>query len=455
MTLSALYEHFLAHPTVTTDTRHCPEGSIFFALRGAKFDGNQFAAQALEAGCALAVVDDAQVVADERYLLVDDVLASLQALAQHHRLALGTPIVQITGTNGKTTTKELVAAVLSERYNILYTEGNLNNHIGVPLTLLRLRPEHEIAVIETGANHPGEIALLSNLVQPTCGLITNVGKAHLEGFGSFEGVIRTKTELYAHLRERNVQCSQANASGEQRAFIFLDTDNEHLAPLATDLPQCTYSEVGGQGQVQGEVLSCAPLMNLHWQETERGEWHVVHTQLIGAYNLKNVLAAVSIGLRFGVSPEQIDHALAHYSPRNNRSEFRQTAHNRLIVDAYNANLSSMQAAIQNFAQIDDAQKLMILGEMRELGSASAAAHAEVLQLAASAGCREVWLVGSEFSTAYAATFALTPQLIAARIRLFGNVEAVQNHLREQPLTDHLVLIKGSNGTRLFELPEAL
>lgn len=455
MTLSALYEHFLDHPVVTTDTRNCPEGSIFFALRGAKFDGNQFAAQALEAGCALAVVDDAAVVADERYLLVDDVLSTLQQLARHHRLALGTPIVQITGTNGKTTTKELVAAVLSERFNILYTEGNLNNHIGVPLTLLRLRPEHEMAVIETGANHPGEIALLSDIVQPTCGLITNVGKAHLEGFGSFEGVIRTKTELYAHLRTRNAELQKANATTEEAAFLFLDMDNEYLVPLATDLPQCSYSEVGGEGQVQGEVLHCAPFMHLRWGAMPEGQWHEVGTQLIGAYNLKNALAAVAIGLRFGVSPEQIDHALANYVPRNNRSEFRQTAHNRLIVDAYNANLSSMQAAIRNFAQIEDAQKLMILGEMRELGSASAAAHAEVLQLAASAGCREVWLVGGEFSTAYAATFALTPQLIAARIRLFGNVEAVKNHLREQPLTDHLVLIKGSNGTRLFELPESL
>lgn len=463
MTLSALYELYLAHPIVTTDTRRCPKGSIFFALRGANFDGNQFAAQALEAGCALAVVDDAAVVKGEQYVLVDDVLTTLQQLASHHRQILGTPIVQITGTNGKTTTKELVAAVLSQRYNLLYTEGNLNNHIGVPLTLLRLRPEHEMAVVETGANHIGEIALLSDLVQPTCGLITNVGKAHLEGFGSLEGVVQAKTELYTHMRQRHeevlpsdiVQFDSLLTSGVKPPFVFLDTDNELLVPYAEGLSQATYSETGGKGKVQGEVERCAPFMTLRWRTQPEGEWHRVETQLIGAYNLKNALAAVSIGLCWGVDEAQIDQALANYRPQNSRSEFRLTPHNRLIVDAYNANLSSMRAAIENFAQIDAPNKLMILGEMRELGSSSAAAHAEVLQLAATAGCRELWLVGSDFSTAYAATFALTPQLSAARVRLFGNVEAVKNRLREETLTDHLILIKGSNGTRLFELPELL
>lgn len=445
MELQELYEIFKRHAVVTTDTRHCPEGSIFFALKGATFDGNQFALQALSAGCAYAVVDDVQVAAaDVRCLWVDDVLTTLQQLAHYHRLQLGTPIVQITGTNGKTTTKELMAAVLAEKYNVLYTQGNLNNHIGVPLTLLRLTPEHDVAVVETGANHPGEIAMLSEMVSPDCGLITNVGKAHLEGFGSFEGVVRTKTELYTHIRRRRLDADSDSP------FIMLDLDNPHLAPLGHDLAAFTYSEMAGEGDVKGEVADCAPFLTLHWQQTG-GTLHKVETQLIGAYNLKNVLAAIAVGLRFGVSGEQIDHALHCYRPNNSRSEFRQTAHNRLVVDAYNANLSSMHAAIENFRCISEPHKMMILGDMRELGEASEKAHEEVAQLAASAGCETVWLVGDLF-----ARHPLTPpQDGATRFVHFADVEAVMAELQAHPITGHLILIKGSNGTRLFQLPEHL
>ncbi len=450
MELSALYDLFRQHPTITTDTRHCPTGSLFFALRGANFDGNTFARQALEAGCAYAVVEDPKVAEDEpRCLLVDDVLTTMQQLAQLHRQTLNTPILQITGTNGKTTTKELTAAVLAEKFNVLFTEGNLNNHIGVPKTLLRLTPEHEFAVIETGANHPGEIAQLSEIVQPNCGLITNVGKAHLEGFGSFEGVIATKTELYRHIRATNARHTPGD--DELPGFIFLHGDNPYLVPLAEGLPTLTYGSVGRGYNVEGEVLACTPFLSIRWRKQGSSDWHKVQTQLIGAYNLDNILAAILVGLCFKVPMTRIDHALSHYTPTNNRSEFRQTAHNRLIVDAYNANLSSMQAALENFRQISDAHKMLILGEMRELGSASATAHTEVANLALTTGAEEVWFVGEGF----AHTLPKVIDRSAPRIRYFSEVATVQAELKAHPLTDRLILIKGSNGTKLFLLPELL
>lgn len=448
MEISRLYEIFCQHPVVTTDTRDCPEGSIFFALKGAHFDGNRFALQALEAGCAYAVVDDAETAAaDKRCILCDNVLTTLQQLAAHHRRHLNTPILQITGTNGKTTTKELVAAVLSERYNVLYTIGNLNNHIGVPKTLLRLTNEHEFAVIETGANHIGEIAALSEIVQPDCALITNVGKAHLEGFGSFEGVIAAKTELYDFIRRRNNASPDEN---KQTAFIFLPADNPHLVPHAEGLPAFTYGSENSGTDIEGAAMACDPFLTFRWRE-RGGEWHRVSTRLIGAYNLHNLLAAVAVGRHFGVAPNRIDAALARYAPNNSRSEFRRTTRNRLIIDAYNANLSSMQAALENFRLIADVQKTAILGEMRELGATSLAAHSEVVTLAAAAGCREVWLVGAQFAAADAPSTDVSPTLF----RYFSDVEAVKSELRNHPLVDQLILIKGSNGTKLFELPELL
>ena len=456
MSIAEFYELFLRHPHVSTDTRHLVKDSLFFALKGASFDGNQFALQALEAGCAYAVVDDYQIAQkDERCIYVDDALVALQVLAAYHRRQLGTPILQITGTNGKTTTKELVAAVLSERLRVLYTEGNLNNHIGVPLTLLRLTDEHEFAVIETGANHVGEIAILSDIVQPNCG-ITNVGKAHIEGFGSFEGVIQAKTELYENIRKRNMQLleevdgSVQFREGSTPIFVFLNGDSPHLAPRAEGLPTLTYGSPDHGYVVEGEVVSCDPFLTFRWRKNG-GQWHEVNTQLIGAYNLDNALAAVLVGLTYNVHVASIDKALRNYSPNNNRSEYRKTERNRLIIDAYNANLSSMHAALQSFAQTEDAHKMMILGDMRELGTASADAHAEVLQLALTTGSQQVWLVGSEFAQALT-TLPADQKVI---FRTFPDVEAVKAELEAQPLNDQLILIKGSNGTRLFQLPELL
>lgn len=416
MTITELYNIFLEHPVVTTDSRDCPEGSLFFALKGASFDGNEYALKALELGSAYAVVDNPQYATDDRCILVDDVLTTLQQLAHHHRVTLGTPVIGVTGTNGKTTTKELIAAVLSKKYNILYTQGNFNNHIGVPKTLLQLRPEHEIAVIEMGANHPGEIKTLVDIVCPDCGLITNVGKAHLEGFGSFEGVIRTKGELYDKLR----------ATGK---FAFVDAENEHLMGIVNGLRTEEY--------VKGNVVACDPFLRFTWQGGE------VATHLIGAYNMKNMLAAATVGLHFGVTEEQINEALSDYCPSNNRSQLTVTNSNKLIVDTYNANPTSMMAALQNFRDMQVSPKMAILGDMRELGNVSVEEHQKIINFLTDSNLTDIWLVGEEFAK------------VAGDFRSFANVEDVKAELAVHPIHDKYILIKGSNGIKLFQLPELL
>jgi len=435
-----LYELFKQHPVVTTDSRDCPKGSLFFALKGDNFDGNRFALQALEKGCAYAIVDDPELEANPNCILVPDVLTALQQLARDHRRAMHTPIVGITGTNGKTTTKELTAAVLRERYQTLATEGNFNNDIGVPKTLLRLTPADEVAVVEMGASHPGDIKRLVEVVEPDCGLITNVGMAHLQGFGSFEGVVRTKGELYDYLRQR------------QGSITFIDAANPHLMGMAEGLTLKPYRLVDEklenfdsktyQHSVVAHILSCAPFLTLEWCEAE-GTVHTIETQLIGTYNATNILAAITVGLHFGVSPAQIDHAISSYRPTNNRSQLEQTEHNRLIVDAYNANPTSMKAAIDNFQRMEVAPKMAILGEMRELGDSSHEAHEQVVSQLQSAHFDEVWLVGEQFK-------AVNPPF-----RTFDDVEQVKAAIADNPPHDHYILIKGSNGTRLYQLPPLL
>lgn len=431
MTIEQLYSLYLEHPVVTTDTRDLPEGSVFFALKGNTFNGNNFALQALEKGCAYAVVDEPSLDGkDERLILVDDVLTTMQELARHHRRALGLPILEITGTNGKTTTKELCAAVLSKKYNLLYTLGNLNNHIGVPKTLLRLNKEHEMAVIETGANHPGEIKTLAEIVEPNCGLITNVGKAHLEGFGSFEGVMRTKGELYDNLR----------ASG---GFLFLHGDNPYLGKMAEGMTAVTYGTPGRGYDVEGEAVEGSAFLKLRWRVKD-GVWHEAQTHLIGAYNADNALAAVAVGHHFGVAQEDINAALSEYVPTNNRSELRITERNELIVDAYNANPTSMAAALQNFKGIHHDHKMLILGEMRELGAVSEQEHADIIRMIDEMDCKTVWLVGENFR-----------KVAGDKYVCFKDVEEVKDRLKSESVSSRLILIKGSNGTRLFELPELL
>jgi UDP-N-acetylmuramoyl-tripeptide--D-alanyl-D-alanine ligase len=314
MTIPELYELFLEHPVVTTDSRNCPPDAIFFALKGENFDGNHFAEKALEAGCSYAVIDNPDGVKNEKMILVDDVLQILQQLARHHRETLDTQVIAITGSNGKTTTKELTAAVLSQQYNVLYTQGNLNNHIGVPLTLLQLKPEHEFAVIEMGANHAGEITTLCEIARPNYGLITNVGLAHLEGFGSLEGVIKAKGELFDFLRE----------SG---GLIFVNQENRYLMEMSYGLDACPYgTQMKDITFVAGKILNPNSFLEFEWLH-DFGESYTVKTNLVGDYNLWNALAAISIGLFFLVDTPLINDAISAYQPANNRSQFKQTAHN--------------------------------------------------------------------------------------------------------------------------------
>ena len=455
MEIKALYKLYQQHPCITTDSRDCPQGSIFLALKGESFDGNKFAIQALEKGCAYAIIDEPEILDNldslenlgdpkNRLILVDDCLQTFKDLAREHRRQFDIPVIGITGTNGKTTTKELVAAVLSQKYNVLYTQGNFNNDVGVPKTLFRLTKEHQIAVIEMGASHPGDIKTLVETAEPTCGLITNVGRAHLQGFGSFEGVIKTKCELYDFLRTR------------QDGLIFINADNEHLmnqisddediwlTPYSTD-PENQYS------CISGEVIACDPFLKFRWREPlitleEEGrstKWHKVQTHLIGAYNIDNLLAAIAVGINFGIDRKQICAALENYVPSNNRSQMTVTEKNHLIVDAYNANPTSMQAALENFSLIQADRKMAILGQMGELGDESDNEHRKMVSYLESAGYDEVWLVGDNFKD------------IACPFRKFHDVEEVKTAIREQSPEGYYILIKGSNSNKFFQLPELL
>lgn len=434
MKTEQLYEIFLQHPIITTDSRDCPAGSIFFGLKGTTFDGNLYAASALEKGCAFAVVKkEFAHEGDERFIAVEDPEKALQDLAAYHRQQLSIPILQITGTNGKTTTKELLACVLQEAHNVLFTQGNLNNHLGVPRTLLRITKEHNIAVVETGANHPGEIAFLCNMVKANYGLITNVGRAHLEGFGSFQGVKNTKGELYDDLQQRN-------------ATIFINALDEDLLRMAEE--RGFHLNNNAIPYVDGRVENINPFVRIQWRKDNDDPWHTIQTHLIGGYNISNLRAAITVGLHFGVTPEQICHAIENYVPSNSRSEFRDTGKNNLIVDAYNANPSSMIAALTNFQFIDSKHKMVILGEMRELGDDSEMEHRKVIDVLAGMPLEEVWLVGENFASLDYPCTRINP-------KYFNNVEAVIEELQNNPITDRTILIKGSNGTKLFMLPDYL
>ena len=433
-----LYAIYQQHPVITTDSRECPEGSIFIALKGESFDGNQFAAQALDKGCAVAVVSDEQVYnnyhGDKQMILVPDTLQAFKDMAREHRRRFDIPVIGITGTNGKTTTKELVRAVLTERYDGMATEGNYNNDVGVPKTLFRLSVMDEIAVVEMGASHPGDIKTLAETAEPTCGLITNVGKAHLQGFGSLEGVISTKGELYDYLKTR------------EDSVIFINADNEYLMGI---LPQevkaefYTQDENKADAQVYGQMIACDPFLRLRWREHD-GDWHEVTTHLIGSYNLDNVLAAVTVGLHFEITPEQICHAIESYVPSNNRSQLTETPYNHLIVDAYNANPTSMAAALDNFCLMDVSPKMAILGEMRELGASSREEHERMVERLKGCTFDEVWLVGDEFKDIDCGDF-----------RKFDDVEQVKAAIADCRPEGRYILIKGSNGNRLFQLPALL
>jgi UDP-N-acetylmuramoyl-tripeptide--D-alanyl-D-alanine ligase len=442
MKISDLYKIYQQHPMITTDSRNCPKESIFLALKGTSFDGNRFAAMALEKGCSYVIVDNPTYFKENdcRYILTDNCLKTYKELAREHRRQFHIPVIGITGTNGKTTTKELISTILQKKYQVMHTEGNFNNDVGVPKTLFRLSAKDEIAVIEMGASHPGDIKKLIDYAEPTCGMITNVGRAHLQGFGSFEGVKKTKGELYDFLKAH-------------QGLIFINHDNIHLVKMAQER---NISRIVYYGQkeddnltVYGSIVSCAPFLKFTWTTGKASEGqtakkaHTVQTRLIGAYNLDNMLAAITIGRHFGVSDEKIDDALAHYVPTNNRSQLTVTPHNHLVVDAYNANPSSMKAAIEAFKLMDVPDKMAILGDMRELGIVSGEEHQKVIDELQVAGITNVWLVGSEF------------EKTNSSFRKFKNVEEVKDEIAHQQPQDHYILIKGSNGIRLFELPQLL
>lgn len=432
MKLSALYQIFLDCQLVTTDSRNCPEGSLFIALKGESFNGNAFAGKALETGCAYAVIDESEyaIEGDQRYILVDDCLQTLQQLANYHRRQLGTRVIGITGTNGKTTTKELISAVLSQSHNILYTLGNLNNHIGVPSTLLRLKAEHDLAVIEMGANHPGEIKFLCEIAEPDCGIITNVGKAHLEGFGSFEGVIKTKGELYDFLRKK------------EGSTVFIHHDNAYLMNIAEGLNLIPYGTEDDL-YVNGRITGNSPYLTFEWKAGKDGKSYQVQTQLIGEYNFPNALAAITIDRFFGVEDAKINEALAGYTPQNNRSQLKKTDDNTLIIDAYNANPTSMMAALQNFRNMEVPHKMLILGDMRELGAESAAEHQKIADYLKECAFEKVWLVGDQFAAA------------EHSFQTYPNVQEVIKELEADKPKGYTILIKGSNGIKLSSVVDYL
>ena len=452
MEMKELFDLYKAHPVITTDSRHCPEGSIFVALKGATFDGNQYARQALAQGCSYAIIDDPAVAEagekDDRLIVVADALQTYKDLAREHRRQFDIPVVAITGTNGKTTTKELVSAVLAEEYRVMATEGNFNNDVGVPKTLLRLTDKDDIAVVEMGASHPGDIKTLVETAEPTSGIVTNVGRAHLDGFGSMDGVRETKGELYDYLVAKGHPIF-ANYDDEQLKVMIMMAAVKNAKSL-DDVPDVYFY---GQSDapdvlIRGEVVKCDPFLTFRWREQDadtdyKSEWMEVKTQLIGDYNLNNLLAAITVGYVNNISFEKINHALASYVPTNNRSQLVNTEHNCLIVDAYNANPTSMKAALDNFRRIEAPHKMVILGMMGELADVSADEHRKVVARLQKDQIEEVWLVGSEF------------EKIESPYRTFADVEAVKAELKANRPEGRTILIKGSNANRLFELPELL
>lgn len=475
---ASLYALYLSHPVVTTDSRVCPENSIFFALKGGRFDGNRYAADALKRGCALAVVDTPEAIpmADAaldlsartsleyglhgRYFLVPDVLSALQELAAFHREQFRTwkrpvPVIGITGTNGKTTTKELLNAVLSRRYRVLATSGNLNNHIGVPLTLLQVTPDHELAIIEMGANHPMDIAELCAWVRPDYGLITNVGKGHLLGFGSFEGVVEAKTKLYDSLRMTG-------------GTAFVDAGNPHLWPKASGLhvvPYCVAADSSSFPEiaegfpacpVMGSQIDCSAYLKLALQIEERRV--EIDTHLIGNYNLNNVTAAAAVGHVFGISPDEIKQAVEEYVPSNMRSQLLTVGYDqKIILDAYNANPVSMMAALRSFSFHAAPQKSLILGDMGELGADSLQEHVHILEYIMTTDFGDLLLVGHEFSAAFSSlTLEQLGQLGANRnVRCYNTVDDLCADTVVLQYFSGTVLIKGSRSNALEKVVETM
>ena len=410
---------------VCIDTRAISTGCLFFALKGPNFNANEFAITALQKGASYAVVDEAKYVLDERYILVKDVLTTLQNLANHHRKQLKCPVLAITGTNGKTTSKELTYRVLKQKYKTSATKGNLNNHIGVPLSLLAIEVDTEYAIIEMGANHVGEIAQLCEIAEPDIGVITNIGKAHLEGFGSLEGVLRAKTELYDYL-------------GNNSGCVFTKDNQQNLLELSpVSSKQFTYGQLNTSNYII-KFINAQPYVSVNVNEL------LIKSQLIGDYNFDNIALSIAIGNYCGVEIDEIKKAIENYIPTNNRSQLLKTTRNSILLDAYNANPMSVEKAIHNMLNIDHKHKVLVLGDMFELGEDSKREHVNIINQCLSAGFSEVYLVGEAFTNANTTEYPS-----------FGTTQELVNALIECPITDAFILIKGSRGMKLEQVAKHL
>ncbi len=437
-----LYKHYLnAQQIICTDTRKLISGSVFFALKGENFNANEFAQKAFEAGCSIAVVDEPKYVTNSKIVLVEDTLKTLQQLANYHRKQLHIPVLAITGSNAKTTNKELINAVLSKKYKTLATFGNLNNHIGVPLTLLSITQQHEFAIIEMGANHLGEIDELCRIAEPDYGLITNIGKAHLEGFGGIEGVKIGKSELYRFLKEKHGQ-------------VFINGDDEILHDLALDNDKITYGckklyDVIGKDISKSETVTTdhagvSLKFTTRYGDKDWNKIPAINTQIAGSYNFINCLTAAAVGHYFKVEDSLIKEALEEYVPNMNRSQLVKTVSNTILLDAYNANPSSMKAAIENFANYSAAKKLLLLGDMFELGEYSAEEHSKIIELLKEKKLNNVILVGEEFFKQNDNDFIK-----------FKTTEESRDYLKNQPINNTAILIKGSRGMKMETLQDVL
>ena len=424
-TIEKIYQYYSQKYLVSTDSRKIEEGCVFVALKGERFDGNDFAYQVAQENIASCVIADRKDLPHhERLFIVDDSLAALQELARLHRKKCNIPIIGITGTNGKTTTKELTAAVLSKKYNLIYTQGNFNNHLGLPLTVLRIKPDTEMAVVEMGANHPNEIAHLCTIADPDFGIITNIGKAHLEGFGSFEGVVKTKNELYDFIRNKNGR-------------LFVNRDNELLMNLSNGIDSNTYGK-DNNADTKASIVSSNPYLIINWDGNE------IKTNLVGDYNFENVMAAISAGCHFNIDKSLIIESLENYTPTNNRSQFIKSEKNEIVMDAYNANPVSMSHAIKNFRNISSENTLLILGDMRELGKDSEKEHQVIISLIKELEFKNVILVGEEFKKTAGNDFTT-----------FTNVEELLAFINDNDISGKKILIKGSNGIHLEKIVNAL
>ncbi|MBK7098667.1 MAG: UDP-N-acetylmuramoyl-tripeptide--D-alanyl-D-alanine ligase [Sphingobacteriales bacterium] len=421
MNIEELYKLYLQFPSVQTDTRKLKRGDLFFALKGPNFNGNAFAQKAIEAGAKCAIIDEKEYEVPNKTFLVKDVLKALQQLARHHRRQLNIPFLAITGSNGKTTTKELIHAVLSTSFKVYTTEGNLNNHIGVPLTILKIKPDAEIAVIEMGANHLKEIESYCKIADPTHGIITNCGKAHLVGFGSLEGVKKAKGELFDYLRQRR----------DGTAFVMWDYD--YLQEMSKGIYNIIKYGTS-DADINGRILASDPFLKLsindHAHHTD------INTQLVGGYNLPNVLAAIAVGREMKIGLPKIKQAIENYHPSNSRSQLMQKGSKKIILDAYNANPSSMKAAIENFANMEAYKKVLMLGAMAEMGADSELEHQSLIDFLKKYNWQEVVLVGKAFSP------------FKSEFRYFENSEEAKEWFSKQQYDNTTILVKGSRSTQM-------